>query len=74
MTETIEWRKACSCFPATATSGRTILKPIKPPDGLALDFGYAAKDTTVGYVATLHHGPVCNVCDTPWEVENESCC
>jgi hypothetical protein len=53
---TLTWRKACGCSGpgVTATVGRII-----------------TTDSTVGGVffitATRYPGPVCDVCDTPWE-------
>ena len=57
---TVEWRKACDCFPMTATKGRHVLGPV------------VFNPETLKYrcVATFYPGPVCDVCDTPWkEVE-----
>ena len=54
------WQKACTCEGATATFGRII-------------FGRPTLiDDRCHFTATLHPGPVCDRCDTPWTRTLES--
>jgi hypothetical protein len=54
MSETVKYEKACSCE-ASATCGKIVLSypEVEVGDPMRI-------------VATVHPGPVCDNCETPW--------
>ena len=51
---TFEFEKACKCERATARTPGITLGWLESPDGHFL------------VSASMHPGPVCNICETPW--------